>query len=94
MKLQTKGNDEYVTYHHVPSVAADAETSVILAALQQGLESLLTMAAGWDQNSVPVMEGMLKNYVEFRKLRDQIDADLAVADVTLAVIKKKLSLEE
>lgn len=94
MKLQAKGNDEYVTYHHVPSVAADAETSVVLAALQQGLESLLSMAAGWDQNSVPVMEGMLKNLVEFIKLRDQIDADLAVADVTLAVIKKKLSLEE
>ena len=94
MKLQTKGDDEYVTYHHVPSVAADAETSVILAAYQQGLESLLSMAAGWEQNSVPVMEGMLQNLIQFKKLRQQIDADLELADVTLAVIEKKLSTIE
>lgn len=93
MKLQTKGKDEYVTYHHVPSVAADAESSVILAAYQQGLESLLSMAAGWDQNSVPVMEGMLRNLVEFKNLRKQIAADLELADVTLAVIEKRLSGE-
>ncbi len=93
MKLQTKGADEYVTYHHVPSVAADHESSVILAAYQQGLESLLSMAAGWDQNSVPVMEGMLQNLVEFKKLRKQIGAALELADVTLAVIEQRLTGE-
>ena len=93
MKLQTKGDDEYVTYHHVPSVSADAETSVILAAYQQGLESLLSMAAGWDQNSVPVMEGMLQNLLQFKRLRQQIAEDLELADVTLAVIEKRLTGE-
>jgi len=91
VKLTAKGQDEYVSFQHVPVVAADAETSVVLAAYQQGLESLLNMAAGWDQNSTPVMEGMLQNLVQFKALRDQIDQDLARSDVTMAAIEKKLS---
>ena len=91
MKLTVKGHDEYVDFQHVPSVAADAETSVVLAAYIQGLESLLDMAAGWEQNSVPVMEGMLQNLVQFKRLRRQIGLDLERADVTLAVIEAKLA---
>jgi hypothetical protein len=91
VKLTAKGQDEYVAFQHIPSIAADAETSVVLAAYQQGLESLLNMAAGWDQNSTPVMEGMLQNLVQFKSIRSQIDLDLERADVTLAAIEKKLS---
>lgn len=91
MKLTTKGEDEYVAFQHIPSVAADAETNVVLAAYQQGLESLLDMVAGWQQNSVPVMEGMLTNLIEFKKIRRQINDDLALADVTLAVIERRLA---
>jgi hypothetical protein len=94
VKLVTKGTDEYVAFQHVPSVQAEAETSVVLAALQQGLESLLDMVAGWNENSVPVMEGMLTNLIEFKKIRQQIDNDLALADVTMDVIEKKLALIE
>ena len=91
MKLQAKGEDEYVKYKHIPAIAAEGETSVLLAAYQQGLESLLSMAAGWESNSIPVMEGMLANLVQFKELRKQIDVDLGIADVTLAVIEKRLA---
>ncbi len=91
MKLTAKGKDEYVAFQHVPSVGADAETNVVLAAYQQGLESLLDMVGGWEQNSLPVMEGMLTNLVEFKKIREQIDDDLARADVTIQVIERKLA---
>lgn len=91
MKLTVKGQDEYVDFQHVPSVAADAETSVVLAAYIQGLESLLDMAAGWEQNSAPVMEGLLQNLVQFKRLRQQIGFDLDRGDVTLAVIEAKLA---
>lgn len=91
MKLISKGADEYVSFQHVPSVAAEAETNVVLAAYQHGLESLLDMVGGWEQNSVPVMEGMLTNLIEFKKIRAQIDDDLARADVTMEVIEGKLA---
>ncbi len=91
MKLTTKGEDEYVAFQHIPSVSADANTNVVLAAYQQGLESLLDMAVGWQQNSIPVMEGMLENLVEFRRIRQQITDDLALADVTLQVIERRLA---
>ncbi len=91
MKLEAKGTDEYVAFQHIPSVGADAETNVVLAAYQHGLESLLDMVGGWEQNSVPVMEGMLTNLVEFKKIRAQIEDDLAKADVTMEVIERKLA---
>jgi hypothetical protein len=91
VKLTAKGADQYVAYQHVPFVSADSETNVVLAAYQQGLESLLDMAVGWEQNSVPVMEGMLQNLVEFKKIRGQINNDLERADVTLEVIEKMLA---
>lgn len=91
MKLTAKGTDEYVAFQHVPSVGADAETNVVLAAYQHGLESLLDMVGGWEQNSIPVMEGMLANLIEFKKIREQINDDLARADVTIQVIESKLA---
>lgn len=94
MRLQTKGRDEYVDYHHVPTMRAEAESTVILAALQEGLESLLSMVSGWESTSVLQMEGLLQNLVGFKKLRSRIERDLDKADVTLEIIEHKLAILE
>ncbi len=91
MKLQTSGNENQFTSHHlIPSVAAGTETTVLLAAFQSALDSLLEMSK--DEVTTPVLEGLYRNFVALKEVRGILRDDLERADVTLEAIEAKLSL--
>lgn len=90
MKLQPKGENEYTAFHHVPSIRASAETSVIMSAYQMALESVLASVTA-DNGTEIASESHFENFLALRKLSDQIRDDLDRGDLILDVIEARLT---
>lgn len=93
MKLQTQASSQsqFVNQHNIPSVQAFSDTSVILAAYLEALESLLVLC-GTETESESILKSMYQNYTTLRTVRSEIDSDLETADVMLEAIEAKLAL--
>lgn len=94
MKLQTKGNgsdSQFVSQHNIPSVQAFSDTSVVLAAYLEALNSLLVMSSS-DTVSETMMRSLYQNWSTLSNVRHEIDSDLEKADVLLEAIEAKLTI--
>lgn len=93
MKLETKGSaqSQFVGQHNVPATKAFGDTSVILVALLEALESLLILS-GTETESETILTSMYQNYSTLHFIRIQLDEDLQRADIMLEAISVKLSL--
>ena len=72
-------HSQFVDYQRVPSFAAEADSSAILAAYTDGL-------------AATILAGMYEAYTSFRVTREMIGHELAKADVMLDAIEAKLAI--
>lgn len=90
MKLEAKGGDnEFITFQHVPSVRASAESNIVLSAYRLALDAVLASVTSDNNTDVAIMSQM-ENYLALRKLADEIREDLDRGDIVLQVIETRL----
>jgi len=93
MKLTANSSPvaQFVGLRNNPSNRAFSDTSIVLAAYLEALSSLLAVCSQ-DPDSKNVVRGMYQNYATLRQVRNDIDNDLARADVTFEAIEARLSI--
>lgn len=89
MKLQAKGENEYVTFRYEVPKFAQAGSHTVLSAYIGALESMLVSINSENQSDT-VAETRMENFVAMKKLRDFIYEDMARGDLILQMIETKL----
>ena len=84
-------HSQFVDYQRVPSFAAEADTSAILTAYNDGLAALLSLC-GQEGSSETVLSGIYEAYTSFMTTREMIGDELAKADVMLDAIRARLAI--
>lgn len=90
-KLKSSGSrhSQFVDYQNVPAYAAEADSSVVLAAYNAGLEALLSLC-GQENEDELILNGMYQSLAKLTNVREMIDHELAKSDVMLDAIRAKL----
>lgn len=82
---------QFVDFKLKPALAAEAETTVLLAGLVEALNSVLAVARQQDLSD-PVLAGVYESLVGLMKLRDRAAYDLERADVMIEAIKARVMI--
>ena len=79
---------QFVDFQKIPAYRAEADTTVVLSAYLEALESLLALSTE-DMPDI-VMSGLYESFVQLKSLRERVNHELDKADVMIAVITERL----
>ena len=79
---------QFVDFQKIPAHRAEADTTVVLSAYLEALESLLALSTE-DMPDI-VMSGLYESFVQLKSLRERVNHELDKADVMIAVITERL----